>query len=157
MVIPFEVSAADLNLADTAGYTLYSFSSSNLLKVPIRLELCKDAGTAYTVTAPQYVVRKVEYFQASVDNYAEQFQGGSFLIVESRDAQGRSKPLFVTPLTGFLDSASEERRLVFPCCVGDTYRAGATSIVLRTTVNVASGTGSLKGRLYIDELPIGGF
>jgi len=154
---PFTITAANLNLADTTPYNIVTFASNNQIQIPSRLEIAKQAGTAYTLTTPQYVNRRVEFFGQAVDNYAAEFQGGSYAIVEAVDSAGRGRPFFFIPLIGFLDSASEQRRLVLPLLNGPTFSTGLVTFRIRSTVNVASGTGSLLGRLYYDEYTVGGF
>lgn len=157
VMIPFTITATNLNLADTSPQTIITFADDNLIKIPTRLELSREAGTAYTLTAPAYKNQRVENFQQTIDTYSAMFAGGSYLVIEAVDDDGRGRPFFFVPALGFLDSASNQRRLSFPVINGDTFRTGATKFRLRLTVNAASGTGSLLGRLYFDKYSIGGF
>ena len=157
-IIPFTVTAANLNLADTTPYTINATlaSNSSLIRVPTHLELTKAAGTAYTLSNIQ---KKARYEQKSdrVDNLTQWLAGQGDLIVEARDSAGRTRPFFFVPVEGFLDQATEQSRLVFPFTDGAWFnKHDYLTFRLRVGCNIASGTGSLKGRLYFDEYAVGG-
>jgi len=164
-MMTFTVSATNVNLADTVPYTVATIqnSTSDFIKVPVRLELQKDAGTAYSITTPTWPnenprsrVLGEKYFDPQ--NYASQFGGGEFLIVEGADDKNRAVAYFYVPLDGFLNSSAEQKRLSFPNTSGMTFgRPVPTKFRLRLSRNVASGTGSLRGRLFFDEYTLGGF
>jgi len=164
-MMTFTVSATNMNLADTVPYTIATIadSTSDFVKVPVRLELQKDAGTAYTITDPDNGREGIrgrvlgeKYFDPQ--NYASQFGGGDFLIVEGADDKNRAVAYFYVPLDGFLNSAAVQKRLVFANTAGMTFgRPVPTKFRLRVSRNIASGTGSLRGRLFFDEYTLGGF
>ena len=160
VMIPFEITATNLNLADTSLQTIHSFPNDGFIRVPTRLELKRDAGTAYTLSYPggkKSGQRKVENFQREVDSYTAIFSGGPFLVIESKDDDDRSRPHIFIPEEGLLDVATAQTRLVFPLRDNHVFRAGATSFTLRSLAGLASGTGSLFGRFYFDEYTVGGF
>ena len=159
-MVPFEITATNLNLADTTLQTIQTFPDDGLIRIPTRLELRRDAGTAYALTfqgGRRAGQRKTETFQREVDSYTAIFSQGAFLVIESKDDDDRSRPHMFIPIEGFLDVATAQTRLVFPLVDNHVFRAGATSFTLRSLVGLASGTGSLFGRLYFDEYTVGGF
>jgi hypothetical protein len=157
-LIPFTVTAANLNLADTTPYTITATlgSNSGLIRVPTRLELTKAAGTAYSLSNISPKPRR-ESRMDTVDSLNQLFLGGGDLIVEARDSAGRVRPFFFVPAEGFLDQATEQSRVVLPFTDGAWFKkADHLTFRLRIGCNIASGTGSLKGRLYFDEYSVEG-
>jgi len=149
-VATFEIGATALNLADTTSVTLIDFPNDGMIRVPTRLELRRAAGDAYALSGERRSTRTVQNFQTTVDSYTSLFQGGPYLVVESKDDLGRDRPHIFVPLEGLLDNASEQKIIAFPRVDGHVFRSGATRFILRLTSTVASGTGSLFGRLYFD-------
>src|SRR3990170_5653866 len=131
IVIPFTITATDVNLLDTADFTVISLQSNDrIVRVPIRLELYKAAGTAYTL-APIYQNRKEGYSPELVDFYS----GGTFLAV--RDSYGQV--FFKVQLEGFLDRANAGSLVALPVG-GITLRPGSSEFTVHTTVPVSGGT-----------------
>ena len=160
-IIPFTITATNLNLADTTEQTIVNFPSDNRIRVPIRLELLKEAGTAYTISeAGGFRVDSVD--GNTTDSYTDLFRGGAFVTVistarENESSQSQGVAFFYVPMVGFLDQTGIERRLALASVRPRVFRTGATKMKLRLTANVASGTGSLHGRLYYDEYSLGGW
>jgi len=52
IIIPFSLTATQVNLLDTTPVTLFEFGDydSKLVRVPVRLEILRAAGTSYTIT-----------------------------------------------------------------------------------------------------------
>ena len=150
IITSFEIGATALNLADTTSVTLIDFPDDGLVRVPTRLELRRAAGDAYVLTGEKRSTRALQNFQTTIDSYSTLFQGGSRLVVESQDELGRGRSHIFVPIEGFLDVATEQKLIAFARADGHVFKSGATSFVLRLTTSIASGTGSLFGRLYFD-------
>jgi hypothetical protein len=151
--IVFEVSAANLNLADYTDQTLHTFPDSELVHVPVLLSLYKEAGTAYTLTG---VTRNTPinlphaFHAPPFGSYSDMFGGQKMLYF----LDNNGFLFFAVPAVGFLDQASAQYRTCFPYTSGGVYRAGSTKFALRAGCNLASGTGKLMGRLYYDDYAI---
>lgn len=160
VIIPFTVSATNLNLLDTVEKTLVTFPSDNLVRVPVRLEVNKAAGTAYSLTYPGGF-KPPDFEIDGADSYSDLFQGGANLLIletlRSEDAGDQERVLFSVPLHRFLDVATSESRLVLPNPRARTFTTDAVSLKARLTCNIASGTGALNGRLYFEQYTLGGF
>src|SRR3990172_10772311 len=106
IIVPFTVTAANLNLSDTADQTILSLASNDMIiRAPVRLELRKEAGTAYAL-APigpeehansRFKTRLRPDFPSG--SYSDMFSGEQYLVVS--DDLGRS--FFFVPMVGFLD------------------------------------------------------
>lgn len=129
-MVQFSLTAAEVNVIDTTATfkTLKTLlTNTNIARVPVRLEITKEAGTAYTV--------------------------GAGCRIQIKDNNGAV--LFDFPAAGFLDQATAEGRVVMGSTAGKAFKdGGATSFVMSATASLASGTGAVKGRLYFDEFQV---
>lgn len=162
VIAPFTITATNVNLADSSPYTIHTFrADTNIIRVPVRLELQKDEGTAYTlsnISENTLDKRSIERRQDTVDTLAAGYHGGAFVVVESCTNRNETRPFFWVPAKGFLDQTQAEKRLALPVLSGAWFRPGQeVTFRLRVTCTIASGTGSLQGRLYYEEFPLGGF
>lgn len=163
IVIPFSVSATNLNLADSTPYTIHSLNrtDSNILMVPTMLKLRKKTGAAYALSNIKDETlssRLIERRQDTVDSMTSLYHGGAFVVVEQATNKNVTRPFFWVPAEGFLDQTQEERRLVYPMTNGMWLRPGQEAAWrLRVTCTIASGTGNLDGELFFDEVALGGF
>ena len=158
----FEISATNLNLADTVDQTIWTFPSSDVLvRIPTLLELKKAAGTAYTLVAPVAPAAltvnnadRISFTVPPLASYSDRFAGGRFLYI----LNNLGVVFFAIPLVGFLDSTAVESRIALPNTGGGVFRPGTgdRTFVIRTSVGVSLGTGSLLGRMHFDEYAVNG-
>ena len=160
VIFPFTLTAAYLNGSDTGdqALTLTWPTNSQVIRVPRRLELTRNAGTAYTLGSASPSFREDKLRQAG--NYADFFSGGKFLVFRD-DGEGNYgtygyRAFFYVPMENFLDQASSKSVVVFPYLDGQTFKPGATSYKIHTTCSISGGTGTLSGVLYFDEYPVPG-
>ena len=158
VVVPFSLTATQVNALGATPITLISFANDRRVRIPTRLELIKESGTAYTITVTGETFLPVaQSGQRVPDSYAGFFAGGAFLVLEAVDENGSGRPYAFVPETGFLSVASEQTRLIVPEIDGQAFRTGAVSFAIRSSAVLSSGTGGLRGRLYFDEYPLGNF
>lgn len=162
-VIPFTVSATELAALAVTPKTLFSFPEDGLIRVITRVELKKDAGTAYTLTTTDAESNtpdgpaRVFPFRDTVDSYTAGFGQGAFLQFEMRESNGAGRAFLIVPEAGFLDQTTEQTRLAFPVLDNLILRPRLYYLTLASTTVLASGTGSLNGRVYYEEYTLGGF
>lgn len=162
IIVPFNVSATNLNLADSTPYTIHSLNrtDSNIIMVPKMLKLRKETGAAYSLSNiwdESLDSKLIERRQDTVDNMTSLYHGGAFVVVEQITNKNVSRPFFWVPAEGFLDQTQEERRLVYPITNGMWLRPGQESAWrLRLTCTIASGSGALSGELFFEEVALGG-
>ena len=158
LIVPFTITAANLNLADQADQAIITFTSNDrLVRIPVRLELRKEAGTAYTL-APLGISDEIGAFRFKnsqrpdplTGSYSDLFSGNQYLIVKDNLGQ----PFFKVPAVGFLDQATAQNRVAIADVSGYTLKSGASSFSLRVGVGISGGTGSLSGRLYLEEAAV---
>jgi hypothetical protein len=157
--VTFEITATNMNLADSTDQTLVTFPNDGRIRVPERIELRREAGTAYTISNPDGVDRKLVEGDVP-DSYAEGFSGGLFLrVVEKLRNGGGGRTWFRVGLPGFIDVATEQDRVSFPNRNSRDFKPTVTSLILRLSGAVSAGTGSVKGTIFFKEygptLPIG--
>jgi hypothetical protein len=178
IVATFTLTADQTNALETTAVTLFEFGDSTaLIRVPTRIELVKESGTAYAITrtlpgqilslaadgagrgaqAPNRGpsnsvftapgVRNRSYLNGNSTDEAEAARDGeAFLFV--RDDY--SRVLFSIP-AAFLQSAARTNVVAFPALSGAAFRDGRNSFSIISNVALASGVGSLSGRIYFDE------
>lgn len=149
--VTFSISATQLNALDSTKQTLVTFADDGVIRVPRRLELRRNAGTAYSITLgnrPKSKARDGDYF----DTAAEGHQGGANLFVEvTSQNDSFHRMWFDVDTEGFLDVATEQSRVVLPRTESRVYKDGAKDVKLGIKSSIASGTGSLEGTLFFDE------
>lgn len=157
IIVPFTVSETNLNLSDTADQTIISLSSNDrMIRIPVRLELRKEAGTAYTLSPLGMEDHTSGRFKKSLrpdpltGSYSDLFSGNQYLIVKDNLGQ----PFFQVPAVGFLDQATAQNRVSIADTAGYTLKPGASSFSLRLGVSISGGTGTLSGRLYLEEVAV---
>ena len=158
IVVPFTIGATDVNTADSSAVTIANISSaSNIVQVPTHIIVSKAAGTAYTLSyqgSPKYALEQL----GAPDSYSDGFAAGANLLVsEEIFSSGPTRLLFSIPLEGFLDQTTLQARVAFPLPRVRVWKQGPVSYKLQFSVGVSGGTGSLSGRIYFDEYPLGGF
>lgn len=157
--IPISLTAAQLNASGASPITLYSYTEDTRFRIPTRIELVKEAGTtAYGITVTGESSSAKPYDdELSKNSYTAFFGGGAFLTLEAQDANGVGRVLAYIPENGFLDVATEQKRLVFPSAEGLVFRPGVTTYVLRSTAALASGDARIRGFIYFNEYAIGSY
>lgn len=165
--VKFSVSAANLNLADTTPYVFFDpYVNTRMVRVPTRLELKRNAGTAYTVanvqpSQSQGVGSRDHPIKADLDSYTVGFGGGQWVLIEgvtdlttgNAVTARYENTFFAIPIINFLDKTTEKSIVVFPFLDGRIFNPGDLKFRLRTTCNISGGTGSLDGILYFTEYP----
>jgi hypothetical protein len=155
--ITFSIAAADVNLLDTTPYLLWAFSTTDHIIVPKLLKLQRDAGTAYSVTSRDKANRQSGGY---IDNnIANQFEGGEYLQFFGVERRGSSPGngelygplLFEVPIAGFLDQALVQYRVAVPQPNLTVFGNGVAWLYVRSSVPLASGTGSLKGSISFER------
>ena len=158
IVIPFTLTAAQVNTLDTVKTTIVTFSSDAYIRIPKRLMLKKAAGTAYALT--QGNDSRVGIIEGdAVESYADAFAGGATLqVIETQSAQtiegkglSGGRVVFSVPEEGFLDSTSAQVRIAIPSSRARVFRDAPSSFVINSTASIASGTGGLEGWLVFEE------
>jgi len=157
--VTFSISAATLNTADTTAVTLATFPDDGVVRVPDRLEIRREAGTAYTITLGAYP--KPGLVEGDYpDSYSEGFRGGEFIqIYEGVTGSSSPRTWFQVKADGFLDSATEQDRIAFPQLASREFKKNVTSLILEINRSISGGTGSLVGTLFWKDygvtVPIG--
>ena len=158
IVIPFTLTAAQVNTLDTVKTVVVTFSSDEYVRIPKRLLLKKAAGTAYAFTKTggknSFVVEG-----NTPESYSDGFDGGAIIqIVEVENSQTvdgsnlfGGRVVFNVPAEGFLDSALAKVRVALPSSNALVFEDYASDFVIRSTAGIASGTGGLEGWLVFEE------
>jgi hypothetical protein len=182
IVFPFSLTADEVNALDGTAVTIASFSDddSPLIRVPVRIEISKDAGTAYAVTYnlpgqdsyddllggvdrrkveegpnnnPPFTRRSHDYVGqtiAAASGEAEGRRGAkAYLLVRDEN----SRILFRIPADTLLQTAAFNSVVVFPDFNGAAFRKGRNTFSIISNVAIASGTGSVAGRIFFEEYP----
>lgn len=159
VIVPFTVGATTVSASDTTPTTIHTFPNDNYIRVPRLLKLHKEANPAFTISNYGSMERHTDLKVRNMDNYAALVSGGPFMVIESADDDGNSRPFFYIPIIGLLDSALEQRIIAYPMLEGAVFnsRGRDTKFRLRFTCNVASGECDLLGELHYEEIPLGGW
>jgi len=152
--VTFEITAANLNLADSTAQTLVTFPNDGVVRVPERIELRKEAGTAYTIVNPDPTNRYLVEGDAP-DSYTDGFRGGlTIRVYEGVYGGGGGRTWFQVGIEGFLDESTEQSRIAFPNLNSKEFQPSVISLSLGLSGIVSSGTGSLKGTVFFKEYGI---
>jgi len=164
---PFTVTAANLNLADTADQVLYSFpADSNLVRIPRILLINRQPGTAYSITSfrQQWDRQKDFGDMGDFDDDRLEFNAEhqDLLMVyigrtrENDSTERKDDPLFYIPVNDLgLTRTTQKGLAVLPQSEGMVFNTDMTSLILRTNgCGIASGTGNIQGELLWDEYPV---
>ena len=160
IIVPFTVAEDDINLLDTASYTIADLEATALVRVPVRLELHRAAGTAYAIGARTEGQVQRPFGSNTVRpplahpslNWGAQ-RAGEFLVV--RDSRVTNlEPIFYIPLDDFLLSPDEKGIVVFPNLNSRAFKPGETSYEIRSPFEISGGTGAITGRLFFDEFSV---
>lgn len=165
IVIPFEITATNLNLLDTTDYTLVSLTSSGGYQcyVPRHLELWKDAGTAYTIgniqdtNAGIYPPPDSGYYNPHSNLVQPLWPSRDLIIYDLNTHEYSNRTdinniVFRIPIGMLLPWATGRGLVVFPVG-GVVLSPGDLTLKVKSLVSISSGTGSLFGRLFLDEFP----
>ncbi len=169
IVIPFTIDEDDVNTLDTVPYTLFSTSSRpTICVVPVRLELTRLAGTAYSLVSPYHAssagaVTNALYpfpdtgqFDPHV-NQVEPLWMSEDLIVYNTNVvtySGRSDRetiFFRIPADTLLNTTAETKVVAFPVS-GVVLQPGSFDLKMECLTGISGGTGDLYGRLFLDEI-----
>jgi len=153
--IVFSIPAASVNALDGTAVTLVTFPDDGNVRVPERLEIRREAGTAYTLTKGTQPLKPAvggDYF----DSYSEGFEGANILqVYEGTVGSSTPRAWFKVKADGLLDVATEQSRVVFPNNALKEFKDGVTSLKIEYRgQGIASGTGSLVGSLHLKEFGI---
>ena len=158
IVKPFSIAEASVLTLGTTAVAVAAFDTNdNIVRVPVRLEISKAAGTAYDVTynfpvAVTAATTPVTDLRgdATKQYVAEGIGGGAYLVV--RDDY--SRVFFWVPADALLVSAGITNFVVFPNLNGIALRPGRNTFSIFSNVGIATGTGAITGRIYFDEYPV---
>lgn len=171
-IIKFEITATNLNLADTADQTIYTFiENSAVARVPSRLLLNRVSGTGYTVGNRRGDLIGSATERAAKDTYdlsdvGRQTAFLEFFLTDSRASGRKVRPIFRAPIadlnlqgvtTNNIDTGAKTGLVALPLVTegSSTYVADQfKSLVLRSNVTLSGGTGSLLGEFYFDEYAV---
>ena len=158
IVIPFTLTAAQVNTLDTVKTVVVTFSSDEYVRIPKRLLLKKAAGTAYAFTKTGGRDSRVTEGNTP-ESYSDGFDGGAIIqIVEVENSQTvdgsnlfGGRVVFNVPAENFLDSALAKTLVALPSSNSLIFESYASDFVIRSTASIASGTGGLEGWLVFEE------
>jgi len=167
--ITFEVTATNLNLADTADQTLYTFNSNtSYVRVPKLLILSRRAGTAYTISSfrSQHGQQKNlgktgedRLGRPAPFNY-EEFDNFIFYYGRAKSSSDTTNikdfPVFhVNARDLGLLGTTRSGVAALPITDGRTFNTGLSALILRTNgFSISGGTGSLFGEFWYEEVPV---
>ena len=169
IVIPFTIDEDYVNTLDTVPYTLFtSTGRSTVCVLPVRLELTRLVGTAYSLVSPYHaasdgsVVNALYPFSRTGqfdphDNAVEPVWMTEDLIVYNTNEitqsghTDRDTIFFRIPADNFLNTASETKLVAFPPA-GLILRPGNITLKMECLTGISGGTGDLYGRLFLDEI-----
>ena len=124
-IVPFELTSAQLLALDTTAVVIVTLQQyTGFVHFPTRIELSRQAGTAYTLT------------------------GDTRLVFTDDD----NCQWFNVRAAGLLDSASANGRVQVTDLLAENL--GNYQVTVKATTNLASGTGSLRGRMYYIDVPV---
>jgi hypothetical protein len=159
-VVEFDLTADQINDLDATPITLATIGTSDaaLVRVPVRAEIWRDSGTAYTVT---HVPSVWDSDSSSTDDFDTKFAiertlfPDNALWIRAADSRGqRGKLLFNVPIA-ILENTLKSGMVVMPEA-GQSFVGGQLKLTIEAGTAIADGTGVLHGRLYFEEyaLPI---
>ena len=162
IIVPFTIDEDDVNTLDTVPVTLVTFGNGDtIVHVPTRLELWREAGTAYEMVGafPGYKpLKDTEAYTPEGNSVEPIWSGHKLLIYESNThlysgRSDRGNVLFRVPLTDFVNGALATSLVVLPES-GLALRPGNVTIKAESLVGLSGGTGDIRGNLYFDERPL---
>jgi hypothetical protein len=168
-LVEFDLTADQVNALDTTPITLATIGASgntSLVRVPIRAEIWRDAGTAYTVDNVVGRIPSGQEFNhltsappagvaygdaADINNILY----SKALWIRSADSRGERGPIIFKVPAGILENTVKCGIVVMPEA-GQSFVGGTLKLTIESGTGIASGTGALHGRLYFEEyaLPI---
>ena len=165
VLIPFEITATNLNLADTADQVVHTFGdNAGLIRIPKRLLISRRAGDAYTFTKNQ--LRKLPAHRLGSDKHAgpqdlrDSDAALEFFFTDNdrnTDRRDSSAPAFRVPLAALgLARATADSVVVFPLPnPRGVFKSNAHGkLVARCNVTISGGGGSVIGHFVFDEYPV---
>lgn len=159
-VVSFDLTADEVNALDTTPVSLGTFGESgvtSLVRVPVRAEIWRDAGTAYAVTHVPFPWDSDG--TAPADDFDTKFAIESTIFpnnelwIRSADSRGERGPILFKIPIGILENSQKSGLVVMPES-GQSYTGGTIKLTIEAGTTLASGTGGLHGRLYFDEFPL---
>lgn len=153
--VTFSITAAEVNALDGTAKTLITFLDDGVIRVPERLEIRREAGTAYTITKGDYPLTPAvggDY----PDSYTEGFEGGNVLqIYEGTVNSSSPRVWFKVKVDGFLTATTKQDRVVFPNNALREYKDNVTSLLIEYRGRgIASGTGVVSGTVFFKEYAV---
>ncbi len=169
-VIPFTITAANVNLADTADQSVYTFNSnSSVIRVPTSLIVGWKGGTAYTVGGRKGTLIGRDTERAAAATYdlsnLDQVPSLNFYLTHPSGSGRRVQLLFRVPiielgLVGVLDNAtgsttgSKSSLVAFPVPDKKFFTSNEYgSLVVHSNVSLSGGTGDISGQFAFEEYP----
>jgi hypothetical protein len=158
--VTFSLTAANVNALDGTAITIATFPDDGVIRVPTRLEIRRNSGTAYTVTPGDYPRLRLQEGDVE-DSYASGFSGGNFIrVYEGTVGSSSPRTWFQLKAEGFIDVATAQNRIAFPHNASREFKDNVTSLLIEYQGQaIASGTGTVEGTVFFDEygvtLPMG--
>jgi len=157
IIVPFTIEEDEVNTLDTVPVTLVAFGNGDtIVHVPVRLEMWREAGTAYTITGPfkTRVHKDTEAYTPGGHTAAPIWKRHELIVYDTNthlyeNRTDRDNVLFRVP--AFLLLGSSAHSMVVLPESGLVLRPGNTTIKMESLVGLASGEGSIRGNLYFDE------
>lgn len=157
VVVPFGIDADDVNLLDGTPYELGTAGAdSDVVLVPVRLEIWREAGTAYTVTHATSVPAPAEtIYPKDAKTAAPIWAAPEFVVyaLNTRffaDRTDREGPLFRVPMYDFINCADAAGFVVLPEG-GIALRPGDLTLYIEALAAISGGTGAISGRVVFER------
>lgn len=149
-IVPFTLTADQVNALDTTPINLgtYGLDTKSSVAVPTRLEICRAAGTPYTITQVSgSVLSTIVTELDSMTSEVFTTPPAKELLIRRADARGqRGDVLFKIP-TGLLETTQNAGLVIMPE-PGLVNIGGDVSLFIEAGTTIASGTGGLSGKIY---------
>ena len=161
IVVPFTIDEDDVNTLDTAPVTLASISvDDKICVVPVRLEIYRKAGTAYTITrafnAKGWSEGDVIIPEGNIEVPIP--KAPEFIVYDVNtkfyaSREDRENVFFRFPMHDFVGTATANGLVAFPVA-GLVLRPGNLEVKIEALAGITGGTGDLIGRIFFDEYPV---
>lgn len=163
VTVDYTLSADQVNALDATPVTLWSHVYDSVVYVPKRALVWRNAGTAYAMsptssagvhqTAASNATAYVPGDRTVADTISQVRELIVYDLVSNRYSgrTDRGNILFRIPLDGVLTAAGDNQLVILPE-PGLILRPGANSFMVESPVALASGTGTLRIMLVLEQV-----
>jgi hypothetical protein len=150
--LAFTLTADQLNAIDGTPVTLASITTvPNVVFVPRRLELRRNAGDAYAIAPLPGRILEFDPDECLV----APVPSGNDLIVQRVDGNGLYRDVLFRVPVGLLLTTAQKGLVVLPEKL-NWFESGTTTMVIRSAgIGVSGGSGSVEGWLVLERVPLG--